>query len=236
MTHIESYHNVLCQECGEYFTNDNNLKQHMDANHNVLCQECGDNFTNENNLKQHMEAKHGLCFLCRKHGVLCELCRRKESIGQQRNAAKRKQMESAKKMVEKSVKRFRPAEVGDTVLVPTPDVDRCKIDRPQIAAIVLNKDNNSGMFQLGTRHGKLDQLYARNQFSPVTEKFLLPSEIPNNVLGDREASKLHSINGGQGVFRCVCNTKCLTNRCKCKKAGRTCNRRCHKNLTFHNHD
>ena len=208
----------------------------MDANHNVLCQECEDYFTNENNLKQHMEAKHGLCFLCRKHGVLCELCRRKESIGQQRNAAKRKQMESAKKMVEKSVKRFRPAEVGDTVLVPTPDVDRCKIDRPQIAAIVLNKDNNSGMFQLGTQHGKLDQLYARNQFSPVTEKFLLPSEIPDNVVGVREASKLHSINGGQGVFRCVCNTKCLTNRCKCKKAGRTCNSRCNKNLTCHNHD
>ena len=42
------------------------------------------------------------------------------------------------------------------MLVQTPDVDRCKIDHPQIAAIVLNKDNDSGMFQLGTQHGKLD--------------------------------------------------------------------------------
>ena len=39
-----------------------------------------------------------------------------------------------------------PAEVGDTVMVPTPDVDRCKIDHPQIPAVVLSKNTDSGMF------------------------------------------------------------------------------------------
>ena len=36
-------------------------------------------------------------------------------------------------------------------------------------------------------------------------------------------------------LRCTCATKCLTNKCKCKNAGRTCNSRCHKNLSCDNH-
>ena len=78
--------------------------------------------------------------MCRKHGVLCELCRRHQSISDHRIQAKKKQEDMAEKMKELSNKKFKPAEVGDTVLVPTPDVDRGKIDQTQIPALILSKN------------------------------------------------------------------------------------------------
>ena len=52
------------------------------------------------------------------------LCNKGQEIISQRQGAKRKQQEQADKMVEKSAKRFKEAELHDTVLVPIPDVDR----------------------------------------------------------------------------------------------------------------
>ena len=84
--------------------------------------------------------------------------------------------------------------------------------------------------------GALSGMYARNQFNPISERFLTPEQVPDQQMGIREVARLHSMSGGQGVFHCSCNTKCETKRCKCKRDGRTCNSRCHKNLSCNNHD
>ena len=138
-------------------------------------------------------------------------------------------------MLESSIKRFKPAEIGDHVLVPIPDVDRAKIGRPQLT-VVLDNNEQTGVFKLGTKHGELDQMFTRNQFAPIKEKFLTADDVPTTIMGIREASRLTSINGGQGMFKYTCNTKCLTNRCKCKKSGRIYNSRCHKNVSCFNHE
>ena len=122
------------------------------------------------------------------------------------------------------------------MLVPIPDVDKGKIDQPNIPAVVLTKDPNTGMFTLGTRHGMLESQYSHNQFEPVRERFIVETDVPSVEIGVREAARLHSLNGGQGVFKCTCTTKCLTKKCKCKKANRTCNSRCHKNRSCNNHE
>ena len=68
-----------------------------------------------------------------------------EKISNKRKGAKRKQEENAQKMLESSIKWFKP-EIGDTVLVPIPDVDRAKIDRPQLTAVVLDNNEQTCVF------------------------------------------------------------------------------------------
>jgi len=36
-----------------------------------------------------------------------------------------------------------------------------------------------------------------------------------------------SLTGGQGLIRCDCLKKCITNRCKCRSKNILCNSRCH---------
>ena len=69
--------------------------------------------------------------LCHSHCLqndCCFLCQKTADVREERLGAKRKQQQQAEKMVEHSAKRFKPAEVCDTVLVPIPDVDsgRCE--------------------------------------------------------------------------------------------------------------
>ena len=77
--------------------------------------------------------------------------------------------------------------------------------------------------------------FARNWFSFCDQKLLTIDDVPELEVGVREAARLHSMNNGQGVFKCTCRSKCRTKACKCKKEDRTCNSRCHKNLSCDNH-
>ena len=76
---------------------------------------------------------------------------------------------------------------------------------------------------LGTKAGKLDTQFSRNQFDLLGQKFLSTADVPDNVsIGVREAARLHSTTGGQGFFKSTCQTKCETKRCKCNRDGVKC--------------
>ena len=156
------------------------------------------------------------------------LCNKGQEIISQRQGAKRKQQEQADKMVEKSAKRFKEAEVYDTVLVPIPDVDRGRCEYPNLKAIVLEAHPSGHLWKLGCKSGVLDQWYSRNQFQPTLEKFMRVEDVPlETEVSLRTAARQESIGGGQGVFKCNCTGNCITKRCKCYKAGLKCNSRCH---------
>lgn len=86
------------------------------------------------------------------------------------------------------------------------------------------KDN---FYEIGTTEGKLQQLYSRNQFTICKEKFVHIEDVPANSISLREAARSFSNLGGQGYDRCTCTQGCKTNKCKCKKADRLCNSKCH---------
>ena len=46
----------------------------------------------------------------------------------------------------------------------------------------------------------------------MNQKFLTTADVTEDVtLSVREAARLHSNAGGQGFFKCLCQTACLTN-------------------------
>ena len=86
------------------------------------------------------------CNVCKNLNELCRICIRRKNIADSRNVAKRKQGENAEKMVAQSNKRFKPAEFGENVNVPIPDVDRGKLDPQNFTAVVTKVDHQNGMY------------------------------------------------------------------------------------------
>lgn len=126
-----------------------------------------------------------------------------------------------------SDKKFGEVEVGKTIRIPIPDVDRGKGDLRNILGVVL-EITSDGYYRVGTKNGRLDRLYARSQFTVCEGDLLSAAEVPDCDLALRSVANCQSHGGGQGMFKCNCTTKCLTNKCKCKKTGNLCNSRCHK--------
>ena len=117
------------------------------------------------------------------------------------------------------------------------EVDRGRLDPANFTAVVMDHNEETGLCTLGTTVGTLDTQFSRNQFELLPQKFVSTADVPENVtVGVREAARLHSNTGGQGFFKCSCQTKCETKKCKCRKDGVRCNSRCHKNRSCRNHD
>ena len=98
--------------------------------------------------------------------------------------------------MEKSRNRYGEAEVGTTVLLAIPDVDKGRCELPNLKCVVLEKtwgrnvqvnlrqlQNNKSfvsivlieiLCRLGCATGKLESVYSRNQFSPTITSFLKP--------------------------------------------------------------
>ncbi|XP_029348199.1 SCAN domain-containing protein 3-like [Acyrthosiphon pisum] len=138
----------------------------------------------------------------------------------------------AKKMTEMSEKRFCQGNVGESVRVKIPDVDRARSDLRCVLGVIMSVKDN--FYEIGTTEGKLQQLYSRNQFTICKEKFVQIEDIPGNSISLREAARCFSNLGGQGYDRCTCTQGCKTNKCKCRKADRLCNSKCHSSKSCTN--
>ena len=125
-----------------------------------------------------------------------------------------------------STMRFKKAEVGDTVMVPIPLVDRGRAEFTNAKAIVLEVDE-SGSYKLGTRHRVLKQFYTRNQYTPCELQCLSVNDVPQEIqISLREVAKADSMGEGQGFVKCTCSTFCNNNCCRCYKNENICNSRC----------
>ena len=165
--------------------------------------------------------------------VQCFLCARKSTVLLNRKECTARLKKQADTMLERSVKRFKPAEVGDNVLVPVPDVDRGRGEFRNIKGIVTN-DNGNGCYSIGTTEGTLKQAYCRNQFIPTQAQFLRVDDVQDKLVSLREVAKKVSLCGGQGYQRCNCGTGCKNKKCSCRLAGNLCTSKCHSSLSCSN--
>jgi hypothetical protein len=70
-------------------------------------------------------------------------------------------------------------------------------------------------YRLGTKAGTISKL-TRKQFILCEKHFLESAIIPDKEISIRQAVSQQSLTGGQGLVRCDCLKKCMTNRCKCR--------------------
>ena len=163
--------------------------------------------------------------------VVCQLCVRAADMRNERNMVRTHQEKQAERMVSETAKRFKPAAIGDNVLVPVPEVDRGRTDFRNIPGVVTSVGTD-GTYVIGTKSGTLKQPYVRSQFRQAA--MLDISDVPEKETCVREVAKMESLCHGQGFLKCQCSGSCSHDRCSCFKAKRKCNSKCHKSRTCPN--
>ena len=106
-------------------------------------------------------------------------------------------MQQPKKMKHDSDAKFPVPDIGATVRVLVPNVDRAKLDSRVI------RTTEEGLYELGTKNGRLQQLYARSQFTVCAEKFIDEEDVPPNTISLRSAATQQAVQAG-GSRAMVC--------------------------------
>ena len=163
----------------------------------------------------------------------CQLCLKSANMANERNMAVRQQQKQAQKMLSETAKRFKPAELGDNVVVPIPEVDRGRTDFRNLPGVITSVGGD-GTYTIGTQQGVLKQSYVRSQFIPTNTPLIAATDVPTKQVSLREAAQSESLAHGQGFQRCSCRGGCKSNICSCKRNGKLCNSKCHKSLTCNN--
>ena len=94
---------------------------------------------------------------CISENGLCQLCERFNDTKEQRRGAKSAQVFQCEDMKERSAMLFRPVNIDDTVLVPVEDVDRSKLDPPNLHALVSDVIGEIG-YKLAVTSGVLKDI------------------------------------------------------------------------------
>ena len=79
-------------------------------------------------------------------------------------------------MTKLSDKKYPSAEVGDSVKVCVPYVDRSSCDARNILRVMTAIDEN-GSYKIGTKFGAIDTSYSRNQFSICNEPVISVEDV-----------------------------------------------------------
>ena len=137
---------------------------------------------------------------------------------EQRRGAKRAQEFQCEDMLEQSAMQFRPVNIDDTVLVPVEDVDRSKLDPPNLHALVIDVIGEVG-YKLAVTSGVLKGVFSRHHFKHSPTNFLSRSDInfERVDLAVRTASRLQSFNKDQKPTKCGCKGQFSKKHCKCKR-------------------
>ena len=70
----------------------------------------------------------------------------------------------ADKMVAQHIHKLGDAQVGDTVQIPVPDVDRGPNDLVHVLAYITKINKSHMTYQLATKHGIIQDMHSRNTF------------------------------------------------------------------------
>ena len=121
------------------------------------------------------------------------------------------------RMLSCSNRRFKPAQVGESDTMSS-------IAPRNLTGCITSKEYD--MYTIGTSESVLASKYTRYQFDVCSSQFFSIEDIPCITITQTEAMRKSSL-GIEYGSSCRCKF-CKTHRCPCKKAGRSCNTKCHK--------
>ena len=161
----------------------------------------------------------------------CDIKEQNKNREQVRLGIKRNQECLHNRMLSCSNKRFKLAHVGESVLIPITRPDTMSSIAPRnLTGCITSKEDD--MYTIGTSEGILASKYTRNQFDVCSSRILSIEDITCIPITQTEAMRKASL-GIEYGSSCRCKF-CKTHRCPCRKAGRSCNSKCHKGRTcFH---
>lgn len=162
--------------------------------------------------------------------VVCVMCQVEKDINLEREEAHKGLKRAADKMIDATVKKMPKLDIGNSVLVNVPKVDRGPLDMKKINGKIV--DIRNGVHQVGTKYGTIKNWFSRQDLQYSDTNYA--DEISDKPISLREAVSSQSPFGGQGFQKCTCKpavNQCRNNRCACFKTKVLCGSKCHGSLT-----
>lgn len=160
----------------------------------------------------------------------CQLCKNEASIRHEREKSHQGMKRAAEKMVDETARKLPRLNIGDSVFLNIPKIDRGPLDTKNITGKIVDMKN--GVFQVGTANGIIKNWFPRHELQYSSNEY--GEQVPNNLLSLREAVSRQSLFGGQGFNKCSCRpakNQCRTNKCSCFKQNVLCGSKCHSSLS-----
>ena len=141
-----------------------------------------------------------------------------------RAGIKRSQEKCHERMLRASGKRFKPAELGDAVVLPIPHPDRlCAIGPRNILGSIHDKQDD--IYTIATSEGLISGGYSRNQFEIQSSNLITTPFSSTRIISQTELMQNASLGAGIGACKCK---KCINRKCPCRNSDKKCSTKCHK--------
>lgn len=215
---------------------DNNMILEVDDG--SVCLVCGNVTSGAHFCSLCSKPVHAICGVaCGEEGygsqVQCFLCQKEQLIVNERDQAHHGVKRAAEKMVDNTAKKLPLLEIGNSVFLNVPKIDRGPLDTKNIAGKVV--DFRNGVYKIGTGSGTIKNWFSRQDLLASSKDYCeVISELPISL---REAVNFQSAFGGQGFKKCFCKpakNQCCTKRCACFKNKTLCTSKCHQSLSCAN--
>lgn len=166
---------------------------------------------------------------CSDLSVLCKV-ELLEDITIEKNKTHKGLKRVAEEMIDNTKKKMPNLEMGDSVIVSVPKVDRGPLDIKSIQGIIV--DIRNGVYRVGTKNGTIKNWFSRQdlQYSDIS----YGEDIAETPITLREVVTSQTLFGGQGFQKCNCKpavNQCRNNRCACFKNKILCGAKCHGSVT-----
>ena len=150
------------------------------------------------------------------------LCLLNKECNEMRAGIKRSQEKCHEMMLRASGKRFKPAEVGDAVVLPIPHPDRlCAIGPRNILGSIHGKQDD--IYTIATSEGLISGGYSRNQFEIQSLNLITTPFSSTRIISQTELMQNASLGAGIGACK-----KCINRKCPCRNSNKNCSTKCHK--------
>ncbi|CAH4036853.1 unnamed protein product [Pieris brassicae] len=157
-----------------------------------------------------------------------EAVQAEEEISFQRNQAHIGIKRAAEIMIDNTAKKFKPLNVGSSVLINVPKVDRGPLDTKNIRGRIV--DFRNGVYRVGTKTGTIKNWFPRHELQEPVDVY--HDDISDVPISLSEAVRNESM--FRGFQKCTCKPapkQCFSNRCACYKNKVLCGSKCHSNLS-----
>lgn len=200
-----------------------------------ICLVCANETTEAHTCKSCSRPVHAICGLSNgKEGfgsqILCFLCKSEHDISIEREQAHKGVKRAAENMIDRTAKKHSVLEIGNSVILNVPKLDRGPLDTKNISGKVV--DMRNGVFKIGTSSGTIKNWFPRQELQVSATNY--NEEISESPITLRHAVTRQSMFGGQGFQKCSCKpakNQCYSNRCACFKNKLLCTSKCHHSLS-----
>ena len=122
---------------------------------------------------------------------------RQAHILHHRVAAKRCRSNQADRKIKRRCLALVPADIGNTITIPIPSVDRGRGDPRNLMGKIVEKDQERELYKIAVRAGVLTGHFSRSQFEVCSQDLVKDSDINRErAISVREAAIESSRSGG----------------------------------------